>query len=72
MILHLGVYFSPKGGCLEAVVAEINKARREILVQAYSFTAKQISDALVEAKKPAAFMSASCSTRVTKWNATPI
>ena len=50
-IPHFDVFFSPKGGCQEAVVQEVNKARREVLVQAYSFTSKQICDALVEAKK---------------------
>lgn len=50
-ILHVSVYFSPKGGCQEAVVREVTRARREILVQAYSFTSKQICDALIEAKK---------------------
>jgi phosphatidylserine/phosphatidylglycerophosphate/cardiolipin synthase-like enzyme len=45
------VHFSPKGGCQEAVVQEIRKAKREILVQAYSFTADPLTFALVEAKK---------------------
>jgi phosphatidylserine/phosphatidylglycerophosphate/cardiolipin synthase-like enzyme len=45
------VRFSPKGGCTEAVVAEIKAARREVLVLAYSFSSKPIADALVEAKK---------------------
>ena len=44
-------HFSPKGGCQDAVIREIQKARREILVQAYSFTSEPISKALVEAKK---------------------
>jgi phosphatidylserine/phosphatidylglycerophosphate/cardiolipin synthase-like enzyme len=44
------VHFSPKGGCTEAVVAELGKARREILVLAYSFTSKPIAQALVDAK----------------------
>jgi phosphatidylserine/phosphatidylglycerophosphate/cardiolipin synthase-like enzyme len=44
------VYHSPKGGCTEAVVAELNRARREILVQAYSFTSKPIAEALIAAK----------------------
>jgi len=44
-------HFSPKGGCQQAIVEEINKARREILVQAYSFTADPITYGLVEAKK---------------------
>jgi phosphatidylserine/phosphatidylglycerophosphate/cardiolipin synthase-like enzyme len=46
----LAVHFSPKGGCTEAVVAELNRARHEILVQAYSFTSKAIADALIAAK----------------------
>jgi phosphatidylserine/phosphatidylglycerophosphate/cardiolipin synthase-like enzyme len=45
------VHFSPKGGCQDAVVRELQRARREILVQAYSFTSEAISAALVEAKK---------------------
>jgi phosphatidylserine/phosphatidylglycerophosphate/cardiolipin synthase-like enzyme len=43
--------YSPKGGCTEAVVAELKKARKEILVQAYSFTSKEIAQELVNAKK---------------------
>lgn len=45
------VYFSPRGGATEAVVAEINHARQEILIQAYSFTSKPIAKALLNAKK---------------------
>lgn len=44
------VHFSPHGGCQEMVVRLINNAKSEILVQAYSFTAKPIGDALVAAK----------------------
>src|SRR5579885_2630214 len=44
------VYFSPKGGCTEAVLREINGARHEVLVQAYSFSSKPIAEALVAAK----------------------
>ena len=43
------VYFSPNGGCTDAIVAEIGKAKNEVLVQAYSFTSAPIADALVEA-----------------------
>ncbi len=32
------IYFSPKGGCTEAVVRELAVAKATILVQAYSFT----------------------------------
>jgi phosphatidylserine/phosphatidylglycerophosphate/cardiolipin synthase-like enzyme len=50
--LHLAVttHFSPKGGCTDAVVREIKSARREILMQAYSFTSKPIAQALIDAK----------------------
>jgi hypothetical protein len=34
------VYFSPRGGCTEAVVEALIKARSEVFVQAYSFTSK--------------------------------
>jgi phosphatidylserine/phosphatidylglycerophosphate/cardiolipin synthase-like enzyme len=44
------VFFSPKGGCTEAVVREISSARHEVLVQAYSFSSKPITEALVAAK----------------------
>ncbi len=43
------VYFSPKGGCTEAIVIEINKAKSEILVQAYSFTNNKIVNDLANA-----------------------
>jgi len=45
------VFFSPKGGCQDAIVRELKRARKEILVQAYSFTADPITYGLVEAKK---------------------
>ena len=32
------VYFSPNGGCTDAILSEINQAKTEILLQAYSFT----------------------------------
>jgi phosphatidylserine/phosphatidylglycerophosphate/cardiolipin synthase-like enzyme len=43
------VFFSPKGGCTEAVVQELNLAKSTIYVQAYSFTSKPIAAALVNA-----------------------
>jgi phosphatidylserine/phosphatidylglycerophosphate/cardiolipin synthase-like enzyme len=45
------VFFSPKGGCTEAVTKEIDAAKNTILVQAYSFTSAPIAKALVEAHK---------------------
>ncbi len=50
-LASLGVTFSPKGGCTEAAVREINQSRHEILVMAYSFTSKPIADAIIAAKK---------------------
>ena len=45
------VHFSPKGGCTEAVVKEMNAAKTSILIQAYSFTSTRVAKALVEAHK---------------------
>ncbi len=45
------VYFSPNGGCTDAVVREIRAAKTEIRVMAYSFTSKPIATALVDASK---------------------
>jgi phosphatidylserine/phosphatidylglycerophosphate/cardiolipin synthase-like enzyme len=49
--LTADVHFSPKGGCADRVVREIGRARREVLVLAYSFTSKPITEALVAAHK---------------------
>ncbi len=46
---NIACYFSPKGGCTDAVVAEIVRARQTILIQAYSFTSTPIAKALVDA-----------------------
>ena len=45
------VYFSPRGGCTEAAVRELNAARQTVLVQAYSFTSAPIASALVAASR---------------------
>jgi phosphatidylserine/phosphatidylglycerophosphate/cardiolipin synthase-like enzyme len=45
------VYFSPSGGATTAVVGELDMAKTEILIQAYSFTSKPIAKALLDAKK---------------------
>jgi phosphatidylserine/phosphatidylglycerophosphate/cardiolipin synthase-like enzyme len=50
-LLSVEAYFSPKGGCQAAIVRELMKAKSEILVQAYSFTADPLTFALIEAKK---------------------
>jgi phosphatidylserine/phosphatidylglycerophosphate/cardiolipin synthase-like enzyme len=44
-------FFSPNGGCTEAIVEALNAAKATILVQAYSFTSAPIAKALVEAHK---------------------
>ena len=45
------VYFSPHGGCTDAIIKELNKAKSTILVQAYSFTSAPIAKALLNAHK---------------------
>lgn len=44
-------YFSPHGSATEAVVRELDNAKQEIFVQAYSFTSAPIAKALVNAHK---------------------
>lgn len=46
-------FFSPKGGCTDAIVAAINASDNggTIFVQAYSFTSQPIEQALIAAKK---------------------
>jgi len=45
------VYFSPHGGCTEAVVENLDHATNSVLVLAYSFTSAPIAKSLVAAKK---------------------
>ena len=45
------VYFSPQGGCTEAIIKELDKAKTSILVHAYSFTSAPIGKALLNARK---------------------
>jgi phosphatidylserine/phosphatidylglycerophosphate/cardiolipin synthase-like enzyme len=45
------VFFSPKGGCTEAVVDALTKAKSTVLVQAYSFTSAPIAKALTDAHR---------------------
>ena len=45
------VFFSPHGGCTEAVVKNLQSATNTVLVQAYSFTSTPIAKALVDAHK---------------------
>src|SRR4051812_1673844 len=48
---NIQVYFSPAGGCTEAVVSSLNQAKSNVFVQAYSFTSAPIAKALVDAAK---------------------
>ena len=45
------VFFSPNGGCTDAIIDTINKSKSEILVQAYIFTSEPIAKALLDAHK---------------------
>ncbi len=45
------VYFSPHGGCTDAIIRELNNAKNSVLVQAYSFTSAQIAKAILNAHK---------------------
>jgi phosphatidylserine/phosphatidylglycerophosphate/cardiolipin synthase-like enzyme len=45
------VFFSPDGGCIEAIVNQVDNAKSEVLIQAYSFTLKNIANALVRASE---------------------
>ena len=44
-------YFSPNGGCTDAIVEALGQARTTVKVQAYSFTSAPIAKALVDAHK---------------------
>ena len=48
---NIEVFFSPHGGCTEAVVENLGRATTSVLVQAYSFTSAPIAKALVDARK---------------------
>lgn len=47
---NITVYFSPDGGCTEAIVNEIAGAKTSLDIQAYSFTSTPIAKAVHEAK----------------------
>ncbi len=47
----LNVCFSPEGQCEKLALFAINNAKKEILLQCYSFTSNPIADALIEASK---------------------
>jgi phosphatidylserine/phosphatidylglycerophosphate/cardiolipin synthase-like enzyme len=45
------VYFSPDGGCTNAILKAISHGRSEILIQAYSFLSPSIAQALIVAHR---------------------
>lgn len=45
----ISVVFSPSGGCTDAVVGELRKARQSVDIQAYAFTSTAIAKAVVDA-----------------------
>jgi competence ComEA-like helix-hairpin-helix protein len=47
----VSVYFSPSGGAQDAIVREVEAAKQNILIQAYSFTSAPIAKALTDAQK---------------------
>ncbi len=47
----IDVFFSPKGGCSDAIIREITNAKSAVLVQAYSVESNQIRQALFVAHK---------------------
>ncbi len=48
---EIEVFFSPNGGCTDAIIKELAKAKTSIRIQAYSFTSAPIAKAVVDANK---------------------
>jgi len=46
----VSIYFSPRGGCTEAIVGHIKSAKESVRVMAYSFTSAPIAEAILAAK----------------------
>jgi phosphatidylserine/phosphatidylglycerophosphate/cardiolipin synthase-like enzyme len=49
--LNWEVYFSPNGGCTDAIIRELDRAKNTVLVQAYTFTSPPIAEAVLNAHK---------------------
>ena len=47
----IDVFFSPKGGCMDAILNELKNAKSSVRVQAYWFTSPSIAKAIVQAHK---------------------
>jgi phosphatidylserine/phosphatidylglycerophosphate/cardiolipin synthase-like enzyme len=48
---EIEVFFSPQGGCTEAIVKTLDQAKSSVLIQAYSFTSSPIAKAVADAHK---------------------
>lgn len=48
---EIQVYFSPNGGCTDAIVSELQKANKTIDIMVYSFTSRPIAQEIVKAKE---------------------
>ena len=48
---RIDIYFSPRGGCTDAIIGQLDGAGETVLVQAYSFTSAPIAKALADAHK---------------------
>jgi len=48
---RIEVFFSPNGGCTDAIVKALKRARTSVLIQAYYFTSAPIAKAVVDAHK---------------------
>jgi len=44
-------YFSPRGGCTQAIISEIGTAQHSIELEGYCFTSRPIGDALLAARR---------------------
>jgi phosphatidylserine/phosphatidylglycerophosphate/cardiolipin synthase-like enzyme len=47
----LACWFSPNGGCTDAIVGEIEGAKKTVQVLTYSFTSRPIGNALIDAHR---------------------
>ena len=48
---QIEVFFAPGPTCIDAIVQELNTARKTVHIQAYSFTSNRVARALTDAEK---------------------
>lgn len=49
LLAAISLFFSPNGGCEEAIVKQIKSAKTSVWIEAYSFTSKPIIQAVLDA-----------------------